>query len=88
MKISPKMTRELNDPEKLNGLRAHMEYQQPTVNLYQFVGTMTVYNKEGTTTTSLGYDNILLRGCRLKDTSFVYGTLNWFQRVLQRLIQS
>ena len=69
------MTRQLNDPEKLDELRAHIEYQEPTVNLYQFVGTMTGYTngQERTTTTSLGLDNILLRGCRLKDTNFVYG---------------
>lgn len=55
-----------------------MEYQQPTVNLYRFAGTMTVYQAgrdRDPETTSLGLDNILLRGCRLKDTDYVYGTL-------------
>lgn len=81
MKSSPKLTRDLDDPTKLNGLRAHIECQQPTVNLYQFVGTLTVYRTDsGPNTsdpnqevTSLGLDNLLLRGARLKDTDYVYG---------------
>ena len=82
MKSCPKLTRDLNDPQKLDRLRAHIECQQPTVNLYQFVGTLTVYranfevqnsedDKGGVT--SLGLDNLLLRGARLKDTDYVYG---------------
>lgn len=75
VKLCPKLTRELTEPDLLDGLRAHMEYQQPTVNLYQFVGTLTVYpdDQDETVTTSLGLDNVLLRGCRLKDTDHVYG---------------
>lgn len=74
MKYSPKITRQLNDPQQLDSLRAHIECQQPTVNLYQFVGTLSVYGEENNMiTNSLGLDNILLRGSRLKDTSFIYG---------------
>lgn len=82
MKNSPKLTRDLNDARKLDYLRAHIECQQPTVNLYQFVGTLTVYQinvgNEGSDderggVTSLGLDNLLLRGARLKDTDYVYG---------------
>lgn len=76
VKLAPKLTRELVDPEMLDGLRAHMEYEQPTVNLYNFVGTITVYQEDQediTATASLGLDNILLRGCRLKDTDHIYG---------------
>ena len=76
MKHSSKTTRDRNTPDLLEELRAHIEYQQPNVNLYQFVGTLTVYpedRREEPTTTSLGLDNILLRGCRLKDTDYIYG---------------
>jgi len=76
VKHSSKTTRDRNTPDLLEELRAHIEYQQPNVNLYQFVGTLTVYpedRREEPTTTSLGLDNILLRGCRLKDTDYIYG---------------
>lgn len=86
MKTSPKLTRDLNDPAKLDGLRAHIECQQPTVNLYQFVGTLNVYrtNSESDApevnreVTSLGLDSLLLRGARLKDTDYVYGSNNLY----------
>lgn len=84
MKNCPRSTRDLNDPEKLDKLRAHIECQQPTVNLYQFVGTLTVYqtnldeqhsdsDRDRAGISSLGLDNLLLRGARLKDTDYVFG---------------
>lgn len=83
MKTSPKLTRDLNSPQKLDALRAHIECQHPTVNLYQFIGTLTVYrtnldhqsSRNGSGMTSLGLDNLLLRGARLKDTDFVFGKI-------------
>ena len=94
MKSCPKLTRDLNDPQKLDRLRAHIECQQPTVNLYQFVGTLTVYranfevqnsedDKGGVT--SLGLDNLLLRGARLKDTDYVYGIVVFLKNILCHL---
>lgn len=73
------MTCKFSGPESLDNLRGHIECQQPTVNLYQFVGTLTIYQRDllgvtSTTTASLGLDNLLLRGARLKDTDFIYGT--------------
>lgn len=92
MKSCPKLTRDCNDAQKLDRLRAHIECQQPNVNLYQFVGTLTVYANriapdedssellrhqnadiDAGGVTSLGLDNLLLRGARLKDTEYVYG---------------
>ncbi|XP_046454878.1 phospholipid-transporting ATPase IF-like [Daphnia pulex] len=91
MKSCPKLTRDFNDAQKLDRLRAHIECQQPNVNLYQFVGTLTVYANrivpedssellrhqntdiDAGGVTSLGLDNLLLRGARLKDTEYVYG---------------
>ncbi|XP_046657252.1 phospholipid-transporting ATPase IF-like [Daphnia pulicaria] len=77
-KISAKTTRDFDQPEKLERLRGHIECQQPTVNLYQFIGTLTVYERDGlgaisSTKASLGLDNLLLRGAKLKDTDFIYG---------------
>ena len=73
------MTRNFSEPDTISNLRGHIECQQPTVNLYQFVGTLTVYQKDSSSglltssTTSLGLDNLLLRGARLKDTDYIYG---------------
>lgn len=74
LKTRPKLVQDLSTPEQLDKLRAHIECQQPKVDLYQFIGTLTVYGGEnGTMTTHLGLENLLPRGCRLKDTSFIYG---------------
>lgn len=101
MKSCPKLTRDFNDPEKMDRLRAHIQYQQPTVNLYQFVGTLTVYSTRVAPedssellassdtdggVASLGLDNLLLRGARLKDTDFVYGMHITFNQQLVKYI--
>lgn len=76
------LTRKMDDSSSLHRLRAHIECQQPTVNLYQFIGKLTVYSPADQSTSSstsyikseaLGVDNLLLRGARLKDTDFIYG---------------
>ena len=73
------MTRDLNAPETLDDIRAHMEYEQPDVNLYHFIGQVVVYTTDKTSsndepkTDALGMDNLLLRGSRLKDTDHIYG---------------
>ena len=74
----PKETRHLNVPELLGALNAIMECQNPTTDLYRFVGTMKLFNNPNdpsqiTAKISLGFENVLLRGARLKDTEFIYG---------------
>lgn len=74
LKTSPKLTRDLSSPEQLDKFRAHIECQQPTMDLYQFIGILTVYGgQNGVKTTHLGLENLLPRGARLKNTKFVYG---------------
>ncbi|KAI9560836.1 hypothetical protein GHT06_011788 [Daphnia sinensis] len=70
-------TRDFYDPEKLNHLRGKIECQQPTVNLCQFIVTLTDYqwdslNAISSVKASLGLGNLLLRGAKLKDTEFIY----------------
>ena len=66
-----------DDPEKLKELRAFIECERPSANLYNFVGNITVYDSDASNfsgvTMPLHIDNILLRGARLKDTEYVYG---------------
>lgn len=76
MKYSSKATRVYDNPVKLEELRALIVCERPSVNLYKFVGNMTVYsepNGASGVTMPLHIDNILLRGARLKDTEYVYG---------------
>lgn len=71
------MTRFYNDPATLSDLRGAIQCEHPTVNLYEFKGTITTFaeNDEGIHEMApLGLDNILLRGARLKDTQYIYGT--------------
>jgi hypothetical protein len=83
----------MDDPSSLDRLRAHIECQQPTVNLYQFIGKLTVYSSTSQSTSfsasvkseALGVDNLLLRGARLKDTDFIYGIFTFTKTNLWHL---
>ena len=66
-------------------MKALIECERPSVNLYSFVGNMTVYSESGSSdsdvsglTFPLYLDNLLLRGSRLKDTEYIYGTYTIF----------
>ncbi|XP_022245429.1 probable phospholipid-transporting ATPase IF isoform X1 [Limulus polyphemus] len=60
--------------ECLNTLIAFIECQNPTPNLYKFIGKMTLYrNASENTVCSLGPVNLLLKGARLKNTDFIFG---------------
>lgn len=50
-----------------------IECQQPIPDLYKFVGRMTVYGRGESVVRSLGPENVLLRGARLKNTPYIYG---------------
>ncbi|XP_030838216.1 probable phospholipid-transporting ATPase IF isoform X3 [Strongylocentrotus purpuratus] len=69
----------LQTEESLNSLTAVVECQQPILDLYKFVGRMTLYqntdvpNQSTPTRKPLTAENVLLRGCRLKNTEYVYG---------------
>lgn len=79
---SPKETRELKSAEQLSAFSACIECQNPTPDLYKFVGTLKIFNIDADnnespqviTKVSLGLENTLLRGARLKDTEFIYGS--------------
>lgn len=77
---SPKETRQLKTTEMLSAFSACIECQNPTPDLYKFTGTLKIFS-EGSNNSpqvimkvSLGLENTLLRGARLKDTEFIYGT--------------
>lgn len=75
----PKETRQLKTTEQLSAFSACIECQNPTPDLYKFMGTLKIFgdadieNPQLLTKVSLGLENTLLRGARLKDTEFIYG---------------
>ena len=72
----PKETRDLKTAELLTTLSACIECQNPTTDLYKFVGTLKLLAGEPSqvvSRVSLGSENVLLRGARLKDTEFIFG---------------
>ena len=78
LKTSPKIMKPITTAREFDRLRARIECQQPTEDLYQFIGTFTAYATsagEVKNKTHLGLENLLPRGARLKDTQFIYGQL-------------
>ncbi|XP_056269785.1 phospholipid-transporting ATPase IF isoform X4 [Pseudoliparis swirei] len=58
---------------QLEALEAVVECQQPDADLYRFVGRITVTQHEEEIVRSLGQENLLLRGARLKNTKEIFG---------------
>lgn len=53
-------------------MKLRIECEQPTTNLYKFIGNSTVFNGDNSKV-PLTAENVLLRGCCLKNTDFVIG---------------
>nr|XP_022336878.1 probable phospholipid-transporting ATPase IF isoform X7 [Crassostrea virginica]XP_022336879.1 probable phospholipid-transporting ATPase IF isoform X7 [Crassostrea virginica] len=66
-------TREFQRESDFTKLCATIECQQPIPDLYKFIGRITVYNNSDSVLKSLGQENVLLRGARLKNTPYIYG---------------
>ncbi|KAK3533381.1 hypothetical protein QTP70_019327 [Hemibagrus guttatus] len=58
---------------RLESLQAIVECQQPEPDLYRFVGRITVTQYGEEIVRSLGPENLLLRGARLKNTKEIFG---------------
>ncbi|OCT80725.1 hypothetical protein XELAEV_18027538mg [Xenopus laevis] len=57
----------------LHTLSAIIECQQPEADLYRFVGRITINQHSEDIVRSLGPENLLLRGARLKNTKEIFG---------------
>ena len=69
-------TKHLQSDSSLQTVDAKIECQQPIIDLYRFVGNILVTRDSGEVITeALFAQNVLLRGCMLKNTPFVYGQL-------------
>ena len=70
-------TRRCADVASLNELRALAECEEPTADLYRFVGRITIHTPGGGQVVKpLGPENLLLRSSRLQNTGFVFGEWN------------
>ncbi|CAD5116940.1 DgyrCDS5779 [Dimorphilus gyrociliatus] len=65
-------TKSFTNDETLTNLKMKIECEQPTTNLYKFIGTLNIFDGERKKV-SLSSENVLLRGCCLKNTDFVMG---------------
>ncbi|KAL8625040.1 hypothetical protein ACOMHN_012049 [Nucella lapillus] len=59
--------------QEFEDLEALIECEQPVADLYTFRGRLYLMHQGERLLRSLGIDNVLLRGARLKNTSYVYG---------------
>ncbi|CAG5135254.1 unnamed protein product, partial [Candidula unifasciata] len=64
-------TRHCSTPEELGKLRARITCKPHVADLYTFQGVMEVEGEPNSK--SLGPENLLLRGARLKNTEFIFG---------------
>ncbi len=70
-RIAPKETKDLDDLS-LHGLRAKLVYDRPNANLENWDGNI-VYSALGGKIINVGAKQMLLRGCFLRNTEFIYG---------------
>ena len=67
-------TKTYQSEEVLEKLHGTIICEQPNTELYKFVGNLRLPRESGINEDrSLGADNILLRGSRLKNTAYIYG---------------
>ncbi|KAK8388975.1 hypothetical protein O3P69_020739 [Scylla paramamosain] len=72
--VCPSETRELKTEDHLWSLHATVQCQLPHANLYDFKGSLEMYQGSSQATmTPLATENLLLRGARLTNTAWVYG---------------
>eukprot|EP00026_Physarum_polycephalum_P000910 Phypoly_transcript_00911.p2 GENE.Phypoly_transcript_00911~~Phypoly_transcript_00911.p2 ORF type:complete len:506 (+),score=96.68 Phypoly_transcript_00911:78-1595(+) len=64
-------TTHLETPADLAALDAFITAEPPNTRLYSFTGTITINNEE----LSLSAKQLLLRGCMLKNTDWIYGVV-------------
>ncbi|KAK7484877.1 hypothetical protein BaRGS_00023920 [Batillaria attramentaria] len=66
-------TRKCQLDSDLESLQAVIECEQPVADLYRFVGRISILQNGEKMVRPLSLENILLRGARLRNTTYVYG---------------
>ncbi|KAG1676697.1 putative phospholipid-transporting ATPase IF [Nymphon striatum] len=67
-------TRVFNTVDSLCNIHASIECHEPSTDLYKFIGRMNTYQADGMPpiVTTLGPENLLLKGARLKNTPYIF----------------
>jgi len=65
-------TSEMTDPNELSRMTGHVEAEQPNRHLYEFAGNIVLTGKQADPV-PVSATQLLLRGARLRNTSWVYG---------------
>jgi len=65
-------TSEMTDPNDLSSMTGHVEAEQPNRHLYEFAGNIVLTGKQADPV-PVSATQLLLRGARLRNTSWVYG---------------
>jgi len=65
-------TSEMTDPNDLSRMTGHVEAEQPNRHLYEFAGNIVLTGKQADPV-PVSATQLLLRGARLRNTSWVYG---------------
>jgi len=87
MFYSPTETRPMQSEELFESFRGCIECQQPITDLYRFVGRINIYDVRGNSETQpLSAENVLLRGSRLKNTPYVYGSCSFVNHAADHTI--
>ena len=77
-KFCKSVTQYLNDPEKLTSFRGGIKCNGPDRELHKFDATLTFKNEKNEDVEEiLGYDNLILKGCVLKNTHLLYGVATY-----------
>ena len=58
--------------DDLNNLSGELVCEQPNDQIYKFEGNI-IYKKGQASKVALGIDNVVLRGCSLRNTEYIYG---------------
>lgn len=68
-------TSDFQTADHFDNLHSTIECQQPTADLYRFIGRIHFNQSDGAAhiTCPLGPDNVVLRASSLKETPFIYG---------------
>jgi len=67
----PKETREIGDADELSSLKGVVDCKAPSINMYTFEGRLTVDQGGSKNVLPLNLENLLMRGCKLRNTQWV-----------------
>jgi len=68
---APKETRDLKEPDQLQGMKGILDCNPPSINMYSYEGRLTTGQGESKKVAALDLENLLMRGCKLRNTQWI-----------------